>query len=846
MHQFRDYICQQIEQKIKQHKVIVIYDEALDFLPFFHNDLNLSESSASKIKLASVGETEAQFIEYRGSFFEIRSAIEPIVKLDTPPPLVVYVPGISRDRQTSPLMEIEKAGTCYEPKLRRLALNVLRQRFSEGQIDEMLKPSKITYEDIAAYLKQGEQGQITSILRGIFAGAQSDTLLATWLSDSNKDDTIKEKEATQELFSLIEVSLGLKLECDISLGEARQRTTRYILINEFRSDLDGDQPKNIAMIEETSSSEGIDRIKKVTKIMRHGFSDQYEEIAKKIEVDLQLTNAGIEPANMGCIDTFQFEERSLLKYAGELICSKKYADARKIVTGRSRSFWIDRDVKRQAQWEACRLIADLGYEIDKVQSLLSKTNGNTRKWIRSYSEDQGWYLVDSLQRQLETWIAKMDEEPESERALAVVRQEHEQLLKKMATGFSKAFIGNKWSVDGVLHQTRIFPDIVEKMGGRVAYFFVDAMRFEMGVELAHQMANAADLEIRPAVAALPTITPVGMAALLPGSAADFNVKEYKGKLASEIEGTSMTGITERLRYLKAKVPGYCDLVLGNVLEVSGSKLKKKISDAPLVVVRSQEIDLIGESDGGFVARQLMTGIIGNIARAIRKLSAAGIENFVITADHGHQFSVRKEDDMKTDHPGGDTIDIHRRCWIGHGGSTPPGTTRVSGSDIGYETDLDFIFPTGLGVFKTGGGLTFHHGSISLQELIVPVISFRIPKEDESSPTDKSVILVNVPKAITNRTFGIQISREVEVFSSEDLEVRVVLVSGSEVVGETGMAIGADLNRSTGVLHISSGTKPNIGLMLTKDDCETVRIVIQDSKTDAVLDQSDELPVKLGI
>jgi hypothetical protein len=35
-------------------------------------------------------------------------------------------------------------------------------------------------------------------------------------------------------------------------------------------------------------------------------------------------------------------------------------------------------------------------------------------------------------------------------------------------------------------------------------------------------------------------------------------------------------------------------------------------------------------------------------------------------------------------------------------------------------------------------------------------------------------------------------------------------------------------------------------MLQKNDCERLRVVVQDPETDAVLAQSDELPVKLGI
>ena len=39
--------------------------------------------------------------------------------------------------------------------------------------------------------------------------------------------------------------------------------------------------------------------------------------------------------------------------------------------------------------------------------------------------------------------------------------------------------------------------------------------------------------------------------------------------------------------------------------------------------------------------------------------------------------------------------------------------RLSGAQMGYATDLEFVFPKGIGVFKTGGDLGFHHGGLSL-------------------------------------------------------------------------------------------------------------------------------------
>jgi hypothetical protein len=370
-------------------------------------------------------------------------------------------------------------------------------------------------------------------------------------------------------------------------------------------------------------------------------------------------------------------------------------------------------------------MGDLGRELTRIRPGPNNMGNDPAKWLAAYTAEDGWHRADSVHRRLEAWVAQMDDEPEAELALAVVRQGHEYLLRAMVDGFAKALMASGWTVPGVLHQPRIYPDVVQSMGARVAYFFVDAMRYEMGVELARQIEGAKDLRVQAAIAALPSITPVGMAALLPGASASFDVVEAKGRLAARIDGSDMPGLNERLKLLKAKVPDVVEMTLGKLLGTPSKKLAKDIGTASLVVVRSQEIDFAGEMDGDLLAHHVMETVIGNLARAGKKLAAAGIENFVITADHGHQFAVRKDDDMKTDNPGGATLDLHRRCWIGHGGSTPSGTVRVTGAELGYHTDLDFIFPSGLGVFKAGGGLSFHHGGFSLQELAIPVISLRM-------------------------------------------------------------------------------------------------------------------------
>ncbi|HRS17563.1 MAG TPA: PglZ domain-containing protein [Thermoanaerobaculaceae bacterium] len=846
MHPFHDYLIQQLDDLLKKRSVVVFYDPRSEFVPFFDRELPEVGKGHGDLPRVFIGERLTFVARYQGSFFGVRAAVEPIAALDKPEPLIIYLPGVARDREGSVLMELEKAGACYEPQLKRLALNVLRKKFTDGQIDEMLRPSTVTYDDIVSFLAQGDDGAAASVLRALFDGAQREALLARWLADETRDDAIQAKEATAELLKLIEARLGLALPATATAAEAREKTLRYVLIGEFRSDLSCDPPASVSMVPVPSSQEQIDRLRELAETLRKTHGEQYVVLADRVASDLNLEAAKLDAAHLGRIDTFRFEERRLLAYAGDLIATRRYDEAAHIVADRSRSFWVDREVGRQAQWEVCRLMAELGQEIERVRPSLAKIGSDPAKWVAAYTSEDGWHQVDALQRRLETWAAKMDEEPETEKALSVIRREHEELLRRMAEGFVKALAGCGWTVTGALHQTRIYPDVVQTMGGRTAYFLVDALRFEMGVDLAQQLQGARDLTVRPAIAALPSITPVGMAALLPGASASLAVVNHKGKLAANVEGSVMPGLNERLKFLKAKVPDAVDVTLGKLLGTPPSKLGKLVGEASLVVVRSQEIDFMGEMDSDLLARQVMDTVIGNIARAVKKLAAAGIENFVITGDHGHQFSIRKDEDMRTDNPGGDTLDIHRRCWIGRGGSTPPGTVRVTGAELGYQTDLDFVFPTSLGVFKAAGGLCFHHGGASLQEIVVPVLSLRMPSRETRPPRETVAELRGVPDKITNRTFGIRVVVMPSLFAPETVALRVVLVCGSEQVGQAGMVVGADFDRASGILRVKPGAEASIGLMLTRDDCAAIRVVVQDPATDAVLAQSEELPVKLGI
>jgi hypothetical protein len=850
MHPLHDYISKQLAERLKARKVVVWYDVRREFASFIAELRGGARTNDEPVPVAISG-IGARLIEYDGSMFELRAVAEPFVCRDAPTEcMIVYVPGCERDRQGSVLMELEKAGDCYEPQLKRLARNVLRQRYTDGVIDEMLAPERVSYEDLARASSDTSSTEPPSVLKSIFHNTSgSDGIIASWLASDERDAEIEGKEATRELVKLVRSKLGLELPDDAALPKLRSITLRYILASEFRIDLRSDPPSILDAIPAPKTKDEETAVRELAHQLRTRFSDAYPAIADRVEAELGLRDVAVPAGTLGSIDTFRFEERVLLAQCGDLVAAKKFNEALDIISGREHSFWLDRDVGRKAQWEACRRMAELGSLGVAVRAAVGKAGGDANAWIDAYAAKDGWFRLDQAQRRLEAWVANLDDEPE-ERPLGVVRGVYEDACRAMADGFTKALVAAKWTVSASLHQTRIYSEVVSEQPKPVAYFFVDAMRFEMGVELSERLPKSVEVSVRPAVCALPSITPIGMAALQPGASSSFSVIEQAGTLGVRIDDAFLPDLAARKKFAASRVPRLADVALDELLSLQPSRLAKKIEGAQVIIVRSQEIDHAGERGFTFQARQVMDTVIDNLARAIRKLAAAGVEHCVLTADHGHLFFPSDRDEsMRIDAPGGDEIDLHRRCWIGRGGATPPGCVRVTASALGYDSDLDFVFPFGSGVFKAGGDLAFHHGGPSLQELVIPVVTVRMKARKAEHATAGPVTATGLPDAVTNRIFSVTIQldgKNLSLFSSE-LVVRPLLVSAGKQVGGVGMAVDGDFDRATGCVTLRAGKPVTVAFLLSDESSPSLRVVVQDPTTDAELYRSPtDIPVRLGV
>jgi len=858
MHPLHDYVAKQLADKLKDRRVVVWYDERGEFRPFV-DEVRGGPRAASEPVSVAVGGAKASLAEYAGSLFELRAVVEPLVSGDKPEALVVYIPGLAHDAKSSVLMELEKAGRTWKPELKQLAKNVLLQKYTLGVVDEMLPfDRKVSYEDLARAAAGNSGAEPPSILKSIFHDASgNDGLLTAWLVSDARDAEIVSKEATRELTKLVKARLGLDLVADSPLAKLRAIVLRYVLAGEFRLDLSCDPPASLDSIAKPPTKDEESAVRELARRLRTGHADTYAALADRVEEELGLKNAKLSPGALGSIDTFRFEERALLRHAGDLVANCKFESALSLVSEREQSFWLDRDVARKAQWEATRRIAELGHLAVQVKAAVGKTSGDAATWLEAYvtQSGSGWFRLDQAQRRMEAWVANLDEEPE-ERPLAVVRRAYEDAVHAMAEGFTKALGKAGWTVPGALHQTRIWSEVVTDKPKPVAYFLVDAMRFEMGVELAERLPKTSEVAVRAAVGTLPSITPIGMAALMPGASASFSVVEEKDKLGARIDDAFLPDLAARKKHAAARVPKLVDLALDELLSLQPSKLAKKVEGAQVVLVRSQEIDHAGENGFTYQARQVMDTVIDNLARALGKLARAGIEHAVVSADHGHLFfATDRDESMRTDAPGGDTVELHRRCWLGRGGATSAGCVRVAASQLGYASDLELVFPAATGVFKAGGDLAFHHGGPSLQELVIPVLTVRTKTRDSLRPGSKqagTIEATGLPEAVTNRIFSVTFKLPPMQYSlgaapEATTQVRPLLMAAGKQVGAVGMAVDAQFDRATGTVKLEPNKPVTIAFLLSDESAASLRVVVQDPTTDAELYRSPtDIPVRLGV
>src|SRR5262249_48591728 len=184
--------------------------------------------------------------------------------------------------------------------------------------------------------------------------------------------------------------------------------------------------------------------------------------------------------------------------------------------------------------------------------------------VAAYSQGaEPWCLLDTYQRHLERQYATFDLECSGahdllQQVIHKARQRYMEVAGQCAETFTAALESAEFEVADTLPHDEICARVVSprRASGKVAYVWVDALRFEMGRELVDGLAVDFDVTLVPAIARLPSITEVGMAALVPGAERGMDLVDAgAGKVAIKIGSATLKDRASRLKQVREALGG---------------------------------------------------------------------------------------------------------------------------------------------------------------------------------------------------------------------------------------------------------------------------------------------------
>lgn len=804
---------------------------------------------------------------YEGSFFGLRKQIDHLLNDVQPPRLVVYVP-IERTETHSALIELDCAGVVMQPRqqppacntrLSVVARNALKPILGEDQVAEIerqVESGKLSLADLDSLADKGKDIS-TGVLTLIFGSANPQEVGLAFLHSDRNDEEISKKDAQKELRHLLQVSFDIELATGEALSNWRVRLGRHVLVTDLFAALKKQVPPSLSSVPVATSTGGIDACVRLARTWRNNrdVRDSYVTVAIKVEQELGLEKLELPVEPLKENETFLCVERALLAHVESELLKAATPALRELAEYRRSRFWADVIPAIQARWALICSAAEVLIEADRVGKALKTAPATVPALVKAYTDDdEPWCLLDTHHRNMESRkynfeFAANQEHHGLEKLITKAEQRYTEVGSELAKTFITQFQKTKHPVKGLLRQRDIFEKQVKPLlgEGKVAYVWVDALRFEMARELCRLLKDDFELEIQPAIGTIPTITEIGMAALLPKAHESGRVVAAGGgKLALETGGKVIKDRKDRVAFLKDNAGvAVFDAKLEDLLPKPTKKVKEGIQNAELVLITSQEIDELCEADNITQARLQIDSVLSQLRRGVRVLADNGITGIVLVADHGHLFADEIGEDMKIESPGGKVEDLHRRVWVGVGGNSEPSYLRTSLASLGVDSEFDIATPWTFAVFKSkGGGRAYFHGGLSPQELIVPVVVMHSAAKPPAPSTGIQWTLTPGTAKLTTRFFSVQIAgseSESSLFEFEPPKVRIELRANKKCVSHP-VSASYGFEDATGEvkLKIAEGDKKRIEtntvtVMLTEEISQkTVGVYLLDATTGAEL------------
>ncbi len=821
---------------------------------------------------------DVRFVRYEDSFYALRAEIDDLLDGEEPPRLLVYVPLDPADTHHA-LAELEAAGVVMRPgqqppaRNTRLALvvrNALRPILGEEQADAIAKEverGKLSLAEVEGLAERTDVGK-TAVLSSIFGTASAGEMALAFLSSDAHDAALQEKGALQELANALGVHVGAEFAGADVPAELRSRLVQHVLATDLAVSLGGELPGALAGLPIAEKPASRDACAHLALAWRAGreLGRSYARQAAEVEHALQVGALDLSLEELLGTETFQALELRCQSILEDELLRAPRAELVEAAEARQSSFWSSHEPVVQARWALVATVGRLLLAAQRTEKVLESPPDSAEEFLAAYaSGDEPLCLLDTHHRHMEQRVHQFHfgmagEHAGLEKLVAMGRERYSSVAANMAESFLRQYQVGGFQAGKVLRQWEVLPEKVRDAlkEGKTAYMLVDALRFEMCRELLSGLGEDCEWALEPAIAAVPSITSVGMGALVTGAEERLSVcTSEDGKLRVTAGTASVTTREARMEHL-AEVAGVKMHAahLEDLLPVPSSRTRKAIAGAELVVLTSQEIDSVCEQGNSSLARRMMGDLLQQLRRAVQVVSELGAKRVVIAADHGYLFLQELGDDMKIDAPGGQTVELHRRAWLGKGGSSSPSLMRAELTQLGLGGDLEIAVPWGFGCLKVaGGGTTYFHGGMSLQEMVVPVATVRMV-QDRAVPATKNIAWSLKPGTdrITTRFVSVQIEGMGRgLFAIDPPRAHVEIRSGETVVSQA-VSASYGFDEGTGDVQLQSKEdddkkiEPNtVTLMLVEEpEASTVSLHLLDAATGRELAHLSSVEVLLSI
>jgi hypothetical protein len=755
---------------------------------------------------------------YAGSWWDLRRRIEGTFSGAEPPKLVVYVPAAPP--AADPLEEIRRAGTSFKRLLPTVLKDALAGELGATRIAELGSrcPTLAAAEDAL----EGGTDLDPALIAELGVRDAEQALARVILGEVELSP-----DARGALASLVQTHLGAEVEADGLRSSAGALIRHLLLAAVAHAAGDGTVSKLVPAWEPLTPQQHRHASDLVERASRPDTLSRWGELADRAAEELNLSGLGWHDDLIDC-DVARFVDDLAFAEAARLLPADRGGAFELATRRQERSRWLRwRDTwstRLLTDFEAVRSIAHLHQRLDEHRPPPARSLGELHRW---YAE--GAWQVDRAHRSMETARFGLSR-PGLDMAFTAARQAYLDWLDSVLDATSRAAAASPdTEIEG---QAGIVANYV--IGhGKTAFVIVDALRLELGHRLAELLegTKTASSHVTAAVALPPTITQVGMANLLPDAASRGVSVELDGEsLTVRVGSRTIRTVEDRTAEYRRAAGRVEDHRLSDWLGLGDDVLADRIGNSDLSIVRSQEIDAAGEQGLATVRWSQIDFAVEALATLIGRLTTAGVERVVVTADHGFLALGRPLDPSRVrPNPTGQGVVVHGRAWVGRPATLPEGCTALALADLGIDSQEQLVVTDGMTVFGSAGA-GFFHGGISPQEALVPVVVIDATGAGAGA-TDLLAIDIGVPGGrISAEAFSTRISLGGSLFAT-DLALRVT-ATGEADHQLARLVPGEAVDPHTGTVHLDPGTEAILTFLITEnvDKGQVVQIAVLDAAT----------------